>query len=47
MACLVGFFVTLPVSLAALMYAYEDIFNPAPAPAVPVAPPPMMAVAGL
>ena len=27
-ACLVGFFVTLPVSLAALMYAYEDIFNP-------------------
>ena len=27
-ACLVGFFVTLPISLAALMYAYEDIFNP-------------------
>jgi uncharacterized membrane protein len=27
-ACLVGFFVTLPVSFAALMYAYEDIFSP-------------------
>jgi uncharacterized membrane protein len=36
-ACLVGFFVTLPVSLAALMYAYEDIFSPprlGPAPQV-------------
>jgi len=35
MACCVGVFVTFPVSLAALMYAYEDIFNPpglAPAP---------------
>jgi hypothetical protein len=28
LACCVGFFVTVPVSLAALMYAYEDIFNP-------------------
>ena len=28
MCCLVGVFVTFPVSLAALMYAYEDIFNP-------------------
>jgi capsular polysaccharide biosynthesis protein len=27
-ACCVGVFVTVPVSLAALMYAYEDIFNP-------------------
>ena len=26
--CLVGVFITLPVSLAALMYAYEDIVNP-------------------
>jgi serine/threonine protein kinase/capsular polysaccharide biosynthesis protein len=26
-ACLVGVFVTLPVSFAALMYAYEDIFS--------------------
>ena len=37
MACCVGVFVTLPVSLAALMYAYEDIFNP---PGLPSAPPP-------
>jgi len=35
-ACLVGFFVTFPLSLAALMYAYEDIFNP---PGLPLAPP--------
>jgi hypothetical protein len=28
-ACFVGVFVTIPVSLAALMYAYEDIINPA------------------
>jgi len=35
MACLVGFFITLPASLAALMYAYEDIINPARQPAVP------------
>jgi capsular polysaccharide biosynthesis protein/predicted Ser/Thr protein kinase len=28
MAACVGVFVTIPVSLAALMYAYEDIFNP-------------------
>jgi serine/threonine protein kinase len=27
-ACVVGIFVTLPLSLAALMYAYEDIINP-------------------
>jgi serine/threonine protein kinase/capsular polysaccharide biosynthesis protein len=36
MACFVGFFVAFPVSLAALMYAYEDIFN---APRLPSAPP--------
>lgn len=33
--CFVGVFVTLPISFAALMYAYEDIINPpggAPAP---------------
>jgi serine/threonine protein kinase/capsular polysaccharide biosynthesis protein len=34
--CLVGVFITLPVSFAALMYAYEDIFNP---PGLPSAPP--------
>src|ERR1035437_7286798 len=28
LCCFVGVFVTLPVSFAALMYAYEDIFNP-------------------
>jgi len=27
-ACLVGAFITLPVSFASLMYAYEDIINP-------------------
>jgi serine/threonine protein kinase len=27
--CFVGLFVTIPISLAARMYAYEDIFNPA------------------
>jgi serine/threonine protein kinase len=26
----VGIFITLPISFAALMYAYEDIFNPSP-----------------
>jgi hypothetical protein len=36
MAACVGVFVTIPVSLAALMYAYEDIFNP---PMLPSAPP--------
>jgi len=36
MALCVGVFVTIPVSLAALMYAYEDIFNPlGPSPASP------------
>ena len=35
-ACFVGFFVAFPVSLAALMYAYEDIFN---RPGLPSAPP--------
>jgi len=35
-ALCVGVFVTVPVSLAALMYAYEDIFNP---PGVPAAAP--------
>jgi len=36
LACLVGIFVTLPVSFAALMYAYEDIINsPGFAPAPP------------
>ena len=34
--CFVGVFITLPVSIAALMYAYEDIFN---APGLPTAPP--------
>jgi hypothetical protein len=28
LACFFGVFVTLPVSFAALMFAYEDIFNP-------------------
>jgi hypothetical protein len=36
MLCCVGVFVTVPISLAALMYAYEDIFNP---PGLPSAPP--------
>jgi serine/threonine protein kinase len=31
-ACLVGIFVTLPLSFAALMYAYEDIINPTTVP---------------
>jgi serine/threonine protein kinase len=31
-ACLIGVFFTLPVSFAALMYAYEGIFNPTRAP---------------
>src|ERR1035437_6326694 len=34
--CLVGVFITLPVSFAALMYAYDAIFNP---PGLPSAPP--------
>jgi serine/threonine protein kinase len=34
--CFVGVFVTLPISFAALMYAYEDIINP---PGGPPAPP--------
>ena len=29
LVCFVGLFVTIPISLAARMYAYEDIFNPA------------------
>ena len=33
--CLVGVFITLPVSLAALMYAYEDIVNPPGLPPIP------------
>jgi len=37
-ACLVGVFVTLPVSFAALMYAYEDVINhPKPLSGVPAA----------
>ncbi len=36
-ACCVGFFVTFPLSLAALMYAYEDIFNPSGLPPVAAA----------
>ena len=43
MACCIGFFVTIPVSLAALMYAYEDIFNP---PGVPSALPAQRGVPG-
>src|ERR1017187_4470740 len=43
MACCVGFFVTIPVSLAALMYAYEDIFN---APGRPTGPPAQSGVPG-
>jgi predicted Ser/Thr protein kinase len=35
MVCLIGVLVTIPVSIAALMYAYEDIFNPARAPVIP------------
>ncbi len=38
MLCFVGVFITFPVSLAALMYAYEDIFNPPGLPSVPPAP---------
>lgn len=34
-AFLVGFFVTLPIAIAALMYAYEDLFG-TPDPAAPV-----------
>ena len=30
LACLIGFFVTAPVVMATLMFAYEDIFNAAP-----------------
>src|ERR1035441_1251212 len=37
MACGIGVFITIPVSLAALMYAYEDIFNPPGWPAGPPA----------
>jgi capsular polysaccharide biosynthesis protein len=33
--CVVGVFITLPVSFAALMYAYEDIVNPPGLPPVP------------
>jgi capsular polysaccharide biosynthesis protein/predicted Ser/Thr protein kinase len=43
MAVGVGVFVTVPVSLAALMYAYEDIFNP---PGLPSAPPAQSGVPG-
>jgi serine/threonine protein kinase len=39
----VGVFITFPVSLAALMYAYEDIFNP---PGLPSAPPAQSGVPG-
>jgi hypothetical protein len=28
LACCVGFFITLPVTTAAIVYAYEDVFNP-------------------
>jgi hypothetical protein len=27
-ACCIGIFVTLPIGIAALMYAYETIFSP-------------------
>jgi len=43
MAACVGVFVTIPVSLAALMYAYEDIFNP---PGLASAPPVQSGVPG-
>jgi serine/threonine protein kinase/capsular polysaccharide biosynthesis protein len=43
MAFCVGVFFTFPVSLAALMYAYEDIFNP---PGLPSAPPAQSGVPG-
>jgi predicted Ser/Thr protein kinase len=33
--CAVGVFITLPLSIAALMYAYEDIFNPSGLPTAP------------
>jgi capsular polysaccharide biosynthesis protein/predicted Ser/Thr protein kinase len=33
--CIVGVFITLPLSIAALMYAYEDIFNPSGLPSAP------------
>lgn len=32
LACVVGIFVTIPICLAALMYAYEDIFGSQPTP---------------
>jgi serine/threonine protein kinase/capsular polysaccharide biosynthesis protein len=35
--CLVGVLVTLPISFAALMYAYEDIINPPGPPSAPSA----------
>jgi serine/threonine protein kinase/capsular polysaccharide biosynthesis protein len=41
MACFVGVFVTLPVSFAALMFAYEDIFNPSGLPSAATAGQPM------
>ena len=31
--CLIGVFVAMPVAIGALVYAYEDIFNPPPTPA--------------
>jgi capsular polysaccharide biosynthesis protein/predicted Ser/Thr protein kinase len=34
LCCFVGVFVTLPVSFAALMYAYEDIINPSGLPPI-------------
>ena len=37
MLCFVGVFITVPISLAALMYAYEDIFNPRELPPSPPA----------
>ena len=42
--CGVGIFVTLPTSFAALMYAYEDIFNPS---GLPTAPPVGTSVPGV
>ncbi len=37
MLCFVGVFITLPVTFAALMYAYEDVFNPPKLPSTPPA----------
>ncbi len=41
MACGLGVFITIPLAIAAFLYAYEDIFGRRLAPGAPVAPPPV------